>query len=181
MTAEGDKACRLVVEYTLVYVTSVNALLKKAIERGGWGPTALSCSGMLCAPHLPAALSLCAGVAAWSCRSAAAPPGAVQHPLSAALGYAARRCLPAERGLRLQLQSPEWPSAAWGCCQQSAAPQWVEVLAGTCQRLTCAVQGLEAAFPRILIPLWRCWGSSRRCRMGRLHRYLPQRARGHLR
>ena len=38
LTAEGDKACRLVVEYTLVYVTSVNALLKRAIERGGWGP-----------------------------------------------------------------------------------------------------------------------------------------------
>ena len=82
MTAEGDKACRLVVEYTLVYVTSVNALLKRAIERGGWGLYSAQLRDMPSAPHLSAALSLCASVAAWSCRSAAALPGAVQHPLA---------------------------------------------------------------------------------------------------
>ena len=32
--AEGDQKCRLKVEYQLVYVTSVNAFIKKAIERG---------------------------------------------------------------------------------------------------------------------------------------------------
>lgn len=34
LTAEGDKQCRCQVEYQLVYVTSVNAFIKKAIERG---------------------------------------------------------------------------------------------------------------------------------------------------
>ena len=57
MTAEGDKACRLVVEYTLVYVTSVNALLKRAIERGEWGCVSAQLRDMPSAPHLYAALS----------------------------------------------------------------------------------------------------------------------------
>ena len=34
LKAEGDKQCRLKVEYQLVYVTSVNAFIRKAIERG---------------------------------------------------------------------------------------------------------------------------------------------------
>ena len=34
LSADGDKKCRLQVEYTLVYITSVNAFIKKAIERG---------------------------------------------------------------------------------------------------------------------------------------------------
>ena len=34
LKADGDKQCRLKVEYQLVYVTSVNAFIKKAIERG---------------------------------------------------------------------------------------------------------------------------------------------------
>ena len=71
MTAEGDKACRLVVEYTLVYVTSVNALLKRAIERGGSGPTALSCVTCLLQPT-PMQRCLCALV--WQ----PGPAGALQ-------------------------------------------------------------------------------------------------------
>lgn len=34
LKAESDEKCRLKVEYQLVYVTSVNAFIKKAIERG---------------------------------------------------------------------------------------------------------------------------------------------------
>lgn len=34
LKADGEKKSRLQVEYQLVYVTSVNAFIKKAIERG---------------------------------------------------------------------------------------------------------------------------------------------------
>ena len=34
LKADGEKTSRLQVEYQLVYVTSVNAFIKKAIERG---------------------------------------------------------------------------------------------------------------------------------------------------
>lgn len=40
--AESEKQCRCQVEYQLVYVTSVNAFIKKAIERGE-----LSCQSVL--------------------------------------------------------------------------------------------------------------------------------------
>lgn len=42
LKADGDNKSRLQVEYTLVYVTSVNAFIKKAIERGKSMPCSFS-------------------------------------------------------------------------------------------------------------------------------------------